>query len=137
MENDRAPATRDKYARMWAQFVRFVAAHEPDVDALPAHPALVGLYIGALRDREQTKGSILVALAAIKYAHELVGAPAPWLRSVDVQREIKGLRRAKDEDRQGREAIERHAAIARITAPLVLGDRYEHPYRSDNWTSLQ
>jgi integrase len=111
MANDRAESTRDKYVRSWASFVRWVAETMPAQYSLPAHPAVVGLYVGALRSQGRAKKTILVHLAAIAYAHELVGAAAPWSRSVDLKREIRGVRReSRGEDEQQGKAIERERA---------------------------
>lgn len=110
--NDRSTGSRDKYARCWAQFVHWVGSDERlrAHDEVPAMPAVVGLYIGSLRERKLTKATILVHLAAIGYAHEMVGFPPPWEQSAQLKSQIRGLRREDDGDRQARAAIEREMA---------------------------
>jgi len=128
MANDRAESSRDKYARCWAAFVRFVAEREPNHVALPAHPALVGLYAGAMTDRGCSKKTILVHLAAITYAHDLTGSPAPSTRSADLKRQIRGIRREDESDRPQRAAIERERAaeilgiLGQPTKPIEVRD---------------
>jgi integrase len=114
--DDRAQSSRDKYAGCWAQFVRWLA-EDPRTAIkaeLPAEPAIVGLYIGSLRARKLSKSSILVHVAAIGYAHELVGLQSPWLTAhpsaAELKREIRGLRRQDDGDSKMRLAIERERA---------------------------
>ena len=97
MQNDRAPASHDKYARCWGQFVRWLHSDErlSNFEEAPAKPFIIGMYIGALRARGLSKNSVLVHLAAIAYAHEMLGFERPWLKSHEVKREIDGLRREK------------------------------------------
>jgi integrase len=91
--NDRAPSTRAKYLAAWRRFVAWVARYRPEVEYLPARPALVGLYIGELERRGASTSHILVELAGLKYVHEVIGAP--WLVDGDpmLKRQLRGLRR--------------------------------------------
>jgi hypothetical protein len=109
MQNNRAASTREKYTRDWALFVRWLGAAKSQLDPCPAVPASVGPYIGVLRGRGLTKGTILARVAAINYVHELAGAPSP-VDHAELKRDLKGLRREVDEDRQERPAIERDLA---------------------------
>ena len=106
MEESRAESTRRRYAKDWAMYVGWVARAYPERVALPALPALIGLYIGVLRTQGLAKQTILGRLAAIAYAHELVGEPSP-LKTGDLYRQIRGLRRQVDKPRQAREALVR------------------------------
>jgi integrase len=127
IQNDRAPASHDKYARCWGQFVRWLGSDErlSSFEEAPAKPFIIGMYIGALRARGLSKNSVLVHLAAIAYAHEMLGFERPWLKSHEVKREIDGLRREKDEDRQKRNGIEREDAtdiLLKLNEPTALFD---------------
>ena len=138
MANDRAASSRDKYERSWAAFVNFVAEREPAHAALPAHPAVVGLYVGSLRARGLAKRTILVHLAAIAYGHELAGAPAPWTLSVDLKREIRGLRRDDESARAPGKAIERERAaeiLATIGSPTSPIDTRDYAIFCLGWLS--
>ena len=127
MQNDRAAASHHKYAGCWGQFVRWLASDErlSTFEEAPAKPFIIGMYIGALRARGLSKNSILVHLAAIGYAHEMLGFERPWLKAPEVKREIDGLRREKDEDRQARNGIEREDAtdiLLKLSEPTSLFD---------------
>lgn len=82
---------------------------------MPAHPAAVGIYVGVLRERGFTKQTILGRTAAIAYVHDMVGATSPLLDPT-IRRQLRGLRRQADGDRQERGAIEREAATAMAQA---------------------
>jgi integrase len=112
---DRSPGTIDKYMRDWALFVHWLGAAMPERDPCPAHSAVVGLYIGVLVDRKLTKQTILGRIAAIAYVHDVAGASSPLLEPT-LRRQIRGLRRTNDGDRQARPAIERAMATEMIDA---------------------
>ena len=129
--NDRSGSSREKYARCWAQFVHWIGADDRlrSYDEVPALPAIVGLYIGSLRERKLTKATILVHLAAIGYAHEMAGHSPPWEQSAQLKSQIRGLRREDDGDRQERGAIEREMATEVLLAlpePTSLKDIRDH-----------
>ncbi len=105
---------------------------------VPAHPTIVALYVGSLRDRKLTKATILVHLAAIAYAHELLGFAAPWHSSPELKSEMRGLRRADDDDRQSREAIEQEFAtelLLRLPPPRTLTQLRDHAVFCLGWLS--
>ena len=118
MVEDRAASTRDKYARDWALFVHWMGDALPQHDPCPAHPAAVGTYVGVLRDRGLTKQTILGRIAAIIYVHELCGHPSPMVHA-ELKRELRGLRRQRDTDRQDRRALERDLATQLATQMLA------------------
>jgi site-specific recombinase XerD len=126
VDADRAPSTVEKYMRDWAQFVSWLGRVFPQQDPCPAHPASVGLYIGALRASNKSKWTILGRIAAIAYVHKVARYPSPMDHD-DLEREIRGLRResAGDDDRQARPAIEREMATEMISAlpSLDVNDR--------------
>ncbi len=113
MEESRAESTRRRYCKDWAMYVGWVAGTYPEYPALPAHPALIGLYIGTLRTHGLAKQTILGRLAAIAYAHELAAEPSP-LKTGDLYRQIRGLRRQVEKPRQKREALVREEATAML-----------------------
>jgi hypothetical protein len=138
--NDRSSGSRDKYARCWAQFVHWIGADERlrSYDEVPAMPAVVGLYVGSLRDRKLTKATILVHLAAIGYAHEMLGFPPPWEQSAQLKSQIRGLRREEDGDRQERAAIERDMAtdvLLALPEPTSLKDIRDRFIFCLGWTT--
>lgn len=127
IEDDRAATSREKYVRCWGQFVRWLGEDDrtAQYDPVPAKSFLVGLYIGALRERKIAKSTVLVHLAAIAYAHELAGFPPPWRGAPEIQRQIRGLRRQDDDDRQPRAAIEHDKAtdlLLRLPDPKTPAD---------------
>ena len=138
--NDRSGSSREKYARCWAQFVHWIGADDRlrSYDEVPALPAIVGLYIGSLRERKLTKATILVHLAAIGYAHEMAGHSPPWEQSAQLKSQIRGLRREDDGDRQERGAIEREMATEVLLAlpePTSLKDIRDHFIFCLGWTT--
>ncbi len=137
MEESRAQSTRDRYARDWALYVRWVAQTYPAHPALAARPALIGLYIGVLRNAGLAKQTILGRLAAIAYAHELASEPSP-LETGDLYRQIRGLRRQVEKPRQAREALVREDAtemLERWTAPSSLGEIRDRAIFTLTWCS--
>lgn len=111
VDSDRAASTIEKYTRDWALFVHWLGQARPNLDPVPAHPAAVGIYIGVLRERGLTKQTILGRTAAIAYVHDMVGVPSPLLDPT-IRRQLRGLRRQTDSDRQERGTIERETATS-------------------------
>jgi site-specific recombinase XerD len=137
MEESRAQSTRRRYEKDWAMYVRWVARTYPAQPSLPARPALIGLYIGVLRTQGLAKQTILGRLAAIAYAHELTGEPSP-LKTGDLYRQIRGLRRQVEKPRQAREAIVREDAtlmLERWSAPSSLGEIRDRAIFTLTWCS--
>jgi integrase len=138
--NDRAPSTVEKYARSWSLFVAWVSANVPDADAVPAHPAVVGRYIAAMRRSGQTRAWILGKLAAIAYAHELLGLAKPWTAHPELAREIKGLRRDGDRQKQERGGLEREVAsgaLDRLRPAKTLLELRDRAVFTLGWMSAQ
>ncbi len=115
---DRAQSTLDKYARDWALYVHWLGANRPALDPAPTPGAALGAYIGFLRSKGLTKGTILGRVAAVTYAHDLMGAPSPIAHQT-LRKELRGLRREVETDRQDRSAIEREMATAMAAALLA------------------
>ena len=118
VDADRSAGTLDKYYRNWALFVHWLGTARPQLDPCPAHPAAIGIYIGVLRDRGLTKTTILGYVAAIVYVHQVAGVPSP-VNEATIRRELAGLRRQADADRQDRAALEREAATAMVATLLT------------------
>ncbi len=137
MEESRAESTRRRYCKDWAMFVRWVAGSYAAHATVPAHPALIGLYIGFLRTRGLAKQTILGRLAAIAYAHELAAEPSP-LKTGDLYRQIRGLRRQIEKPRQAREALVREDAALMLKAwssPSSLGEIRDRAIFTLTWCS--
>lgn len=117
----RAPATEAGYRRHMAAFMAWCDAH--GVDALPAAPATVALYLadqaGHLRP-----GTLQVRLAAIAVLHRRAGCAleqrAPVLADV-----WKGIRRSHGTARRGKQAllVEDLKAIVATLPPTLAGKR--------------
>ena len=71
----RAESTRAKYAADWRGFTAWCG--ERRCPALPAHPALVAVYLSALADRTLAPATVGRVLAAIGHHHRLAGLVAP------------------------------------------------------------
>lgn len=71
----RAESTRKKYARDWADFVRWCG--ERGHGSLPASPAVVAVYISHEADRGCAPPTVNRKLAAIGHHHRLAGLVAP------------------------------------------------------------
>jgi site-specific recombinase XerD len=137
MEESRAASTRRRYEKDWAMYVGWVAQAYPEHATLPALPALIGLYIGVLRTHGLAKQTILGRLAAIAYAHELAGEPSP-LKTGDLYRQIRGLRRQVEKPRQQREALVREEATAMLekwASPSSLGELRDRAIFTLAWCS--
>lgn len=137
MEESRAESTRRRYGKDWAMYVHWVAQAYPEHTCLPAHPALIGLYIGVLRTHGLAKQTILGRMAAIAYAHELAAEPSP-LKTGDLYRQIRGLRRQVEKPRQKREALVREEATTMLekwTSPSSLGEIRDRAIFTLAWCS--
>jgi site-specific recombinase XerD len=134
---DRSRNTLEKYARDFALFADWVSEHRPDNDIVPTHPALLGLYIGDLRNAGISKARILGRIAAVKFANETLGHPLR-LDEGPIAREIRGLRRLVDGDRQERSALRHEEAtsiLAELGTPTNLFDCRERALLALGWTS--
>lgn len=121
-----AERTRIEYAKNWASFVAWAAALDEARGAavLPAHPALVGLYIAHLHRAGISTKTVMVRMAAIAYAHKLVGADSPT-RSPEIVAQLAGLRRQPQGEVQARNALtdeDLAAALERVGPPGDLRD---------------
>jgi site-specific recombinase XerD len=137
IQADRSPGTLDKYARDFALFAYWMIAHRPTNTILPTHPALVGIYIGDLRNQGLSKRRIIGRIAAIQYANAVLGHELELTRG-PIYREIRGLRRLVDRDRQLRPALlleEAGMMLAELGAPATLFDCRERALFALGWTS--
>ena len=75
VDASRAAATRRAYAADWRRFSAWCQAR--GATTLPAAPAVVAVYLSALRDRGLAPPSIGRALAAIAHTHQRAGLVAP------------------------------------------------------------
>jgi integrase len=87
----KAQRTRDLYRGAFQAFASW--AQQQNVEALPAKPDTVALYLTALAQEGRKVASITLALAGIAQAHKAAGLDSP--RSTAVVREVMaGIRRA-------------------------------------------
>jgi integrase len=87
---ERAPSTLVLYASAWRVFTRWCATR--GLDAMPAEPATVCVYLAQRAEQGLSIGTINVACAAIGYEHQRAGLPDPVTDAM-VGRVRRGLRR--------------------------------------------
>ena len=86
----KSPATTKAYASDWRGFQEWCTAKE--LEALPASPATVALYIASLAARGRKVSTITRGLTALSQVHQLAGHPSPtW--EPHVREVLKGVRR--------------------------------------------
>lgn len=137
IQSDRAALTLDKYARDFALFGYWVIAHRPTNAIVPTHPALLGIYIGDLLNEGLSKGRVLSRIAAVQFANEALGHKLR-IDEGPIHRQIRGLRRLTDIDRQERVALRQEEATAMLEElgqPKTLFDYREHALITLGWTS--
>lgn len=108
LENATAVGTRRAYAADWAEFADWTARHR--LEALPAEPRTVALYVTAQQDRLRP-ATLLRRLSAIAVAHRTAGHPSPTSAEL-VRRAVAGLRRKHGARPAGKTAL--------VTAPLAV-----------------
>jgi site-specific recombinase XerD len=111
-EHSRAAATRTAYASDMAQFRAWCATQHPPLEALPAQPMTVALYLAALADVRKP-ATIRRRMDSISVVHQLAGYPSPTGNSA-VQAVWKGIRRTK-----GTAPAKKKAARTKIISALV------------------
>jgi integrase len=116
-----APATRRAYAADWADFARWSAEHH--LEALPASPMTVGLYLQA-RQEHLALSSLLRRLAAIAVRHREARAPDPT-RDPLVRTAVAGLRRTHP---RRRPAGKRALVSAQLSVIASQLDARTHPF---------
>jgi len=84
-----ALGTRVRYRSAWQSFTGWCQAR--GLNALPAHPDVVRLYLMALEEAGRSLSHLSVSLAAIRKAHELAGQIVP--RSERLSTLLRALRR--------------------------------------------
>ena len=72
----RAPGTIDAYRRAFLRWKSF-AASSAEIQAFPAKPEFVALYLQYLLDTTFSSHSVDMAVYAIQWAHSLAGLPSP------------------------------------------------------------
>lgn len=97
VDASRAVSTRKAYAADWRRFSNWCVAR--DAPALPAHPALVAVYLSGLSRRGLAPPSVGRALAAIAHAHKRAGLVAPHRAEggVIVAEVLAGIRRSRED----------------------------------------
>jgi integrase len=137
-DDDLSETTREHYVSDWRHFVRWVARAYPDRQiSAPVDPALIGLYIGALRLRGLAKSTISHHLLAIQYAHRLWGVESPLL-DPDLRQLRRGLARQIERPRRATNALVIEEATAMLTAigtPRSLADVRDRAIFTLAWCS--
>ena len=82
--------TRRAYARQWAAFAAWCGASR--LEALPANPATVALYVSHLAELGRKVATIEQAVAAISAAHGVAGHPSPR-EDAKLRMVLRGIRR--------------------------------------------
>lgn len=120
-EGSRAATTRKAYESDMADFRAWCATQHPPLQALPAEPMTVALYLAALADM-RTPSTIRRRISSISVVHQLAGVASPTSDAA-VQAVWKGIRRAKGTATTKKKAA-RTKVISALVAPLgtSLGD---------------
>ena len=116
----RAPRTIEAYRAQWAHFRAFCEAH--GVEALPAEPAIVALYLTARAQEGRRVATLAQALSAISQAHKLAGLASPRTSPV-VCETFQGIRRRHGSAPAQKAPLlgtQLHALLAVLHDPLSL-----------------
>lgn len=111
-ENSRAANTRKAYQSDMDQFRAWCVAQRPPLDALPAEPMTVALYLAALA-QVRKPSTIRRRMGSISVVHQLAGFESPTTDAA-VQAVWKGIRRT-----QGTAPAKKKAARTKVIAALV------------------
>ena len=65
LEASHAKTTNDKYSKAWQNWIEW-ASTKPEIQAIPAKPLDVALYLNHLRLTRSTKGSVTSAFYGIR-----------------------------------------------------------------------
>ncbi|MBX9596017.1 MAG: site-specific integrase [Roseomonas sp.] len=114
----RAESTRAKYSRDWVAFSRW--CRERGHEALPAHPAVVAVFLSYEADRGVAPPTIGRVLAAISYHHRQAGQAPPHRTDggvvlLEVLAGIRRCHRAPRERKAAADAYVVHAVLRAIT----------------------
>jgi site-specific recombinase XerD len=137
IQADRATLTLDKYARDFALFGYWVIENRPTNEIVPTHPALLGIYIGDLLNQGLSKNRVLSRIAAVQFANDALGHKLR-IDEGSIHRQIRGLRRLPEVDRQERTALRQEEAtliLEELGPPKTLLDYREHALMALGWTS--
>ncbi|MBV8995690.1 MAG: integrase, partial [Pseudonocardiales bacterium] len=120
-ESSRADNTRKAYASDMDQFRAWCAGQRPPLEALPAQPMTVALYLAALAEMRKPS-TIRRRMNSISVVHQLTGFESPTTDAA-VQAVWKGIRRTKGTAPAKKKAA-RTKVITALVAPLgtSLGD---------------
>ena len=111
-EGSRAANTLKAYESDMAQFSMWCAEQDPALEALPAEPMTVALYLAALADVRKPS-TIRRRIGSISVVHQLSGFESPTSDAV-VQAVWKGIRRSK-----GMAPTKKKAARTKVITALV------------------
>jgi len=117
-ENSRAANTRKAYQSDMDQFRTWRAAQRPPLQALPADPVTVALYLTALVEVRKPP-TIRRRMDSISVVHQLAGFASP-ITDAAVQAVWKGIRRTQGTAPSKKKAA-RTKVIAALVAPLGAG----------------
>jgi integrase len=102
LERSKAVTTRAAYRKDWDHFTRW--CEDRSLQALPAAPESVALYLADRADRGSKNASLRRYLAAISQAHKMAGFESP--RSATIVAEIsKGIARTHGKEQKHKRAI--------------------------------
>ncbi|XP_066915915.1 integrase/recombinase xerD homolog [Clytia hemisphaerica] len=76
LEASHAKSTNDKYSKAWQKWIEWTST-KPEIQAIPAKPLDVALYLNHLRLTRSTKGSVISAFYGIRWAHIMAGLNSP------------------------------------------------------------
>ena len=117
-ENSRAANTRKAYASDIDQFRAWCAVQQPPLQALPAAPITVALYLATLAEVRKP-ATIRRRMDSIIVVHQLAGFASPTTDAA-VQAVWKGIRRTQGTAPTKKKAA-RTKVIAGLVAPLGTG----------------
>lgn len=92
IRRSKAPATLRAYASGFGSFALWCQQH--GLDALPAEPDTVALYLTALAGQDAAVATLRMRLVCIAQAHKAAGLPAPT-QAETVHRTMSGIARTK------------------------------------------
>ena len=104
LEESRAPLTLKAYKLAFCKWEAWAALY-PEVQALPAAPLHVGLYLTHISKNDITYSVINTACAAIAWAHKIAGHASP-LADVQLGEVLEGLKRRLAKPRAPKEPFE-------------------------------
>ena len=124
----RSDNTRESYRSGWDQFLRYCREQHPGRTPLPAHPALVALFLTWLNQNGRTPATLRSRAAAIGYYHRRMEHPSPTDHQY-VKDVLEGAARRHAGRDHGRATVTREdleALLLRLpepSTPLEIRDR--------------